>query len=112
MPKTFLKMKIMSLAAEARIIRREEKKWPTTTNVRWGLYSHRVAVVRPEARVALLAYAYLRGRPYVALERAPLTPPNWEKVTAMVARFGPVPKVPVEAITTWSEAGKEAKVAA
>jgi hypothetical protein len=103
MPKTYLKIKIMSLAAEARIIRREEKKWPGAADVRWGLYSHRVATVRPEARVALLAYAYLRGRPYVALERAPRTPPNWEKVVALANRYGDK-KVSAETIAAWAEA--------
>lgn len=33
------------------------------------LHRHRVGVVRRAARVAMLAYAYLRGRPYRMVER-------------------------------------------
>lgn len=76
--------KIRSLAEEARIIRHEERKtasipatpdiWDGTPNfykrdsTRSILRHHRVTVVRDEARATLLAYAYLRGVPYKAVE--------------------------------------------
>jgi hypothetical protein len=78
--KLYLKMKIMSLAAEARIIRTEEKKWPGEHAVRNGLHQHRIRDVRSEARHALLAYGFLRGRDYRRLERKAARAPDWERV--------------------------------
>lgn len=86
--KVYLKMKIMSLAAEARIIRAEEKKWPGEHTARYGLHEHRIHDVRPEARHALLAYGFLRGRSYRQLEAAAARPPDWERVGQLVEKFG------------------------
>ena len=63
----FLKVKIKSLAAESKIIRAEEKK-TINTELRNGLYSHRVNDVRMETRAALIAYGYLRGRRLVDVD--------------------------------------------
>ena len=59
-----LKVKIKSLAEEARIIRREERKldWKTDQAKRFKLWVHRTFDIRREARATLIAYAYLRGR--------------------------------------------------
>lgn len=68
---TYLKVKIKSLAAEARIIRHEETRFPRGFRDHptfQGLHSHRTWDVRREARSALLAYAYLRGRLYSTIE--------------------------------------------
>jgi hypothetical protein len=82
----YLKIKIVSLAAEATLIRREERKWkarrpskaallsnrrthPDAEEIFFGLKDHRRTVVRDEARWAQLAYAFLRGRPYASVER-------------------------------------------
>jgi hypothetical protein len=65
----------MSLAAEAKIIRRQEQKLvkrrrqlraagkevSETSDVLVGLHTHRTLDVRREARAAHLAYGYLRG---------------------------------------------------
>ncbi len=59
--RAYLKVKIKSLAAESKIIRHEEKKYWEIVQ-RNGLYRHRVYNVRNEARAALLAYAFLRGK--------------------------------------------------
>jgi DNA-binding HxlR family transcriptional regulator len=81
----YLKVKIKTLTAEARIIRGEEykaKKRRTWASVRqgreeqariayeefWGLRDHRTGVVRKEARSSLLAYGYIRGRKYLEVE--------------------------------------------
>ncbi len=66
--KTHLKIKIKSLAAESRIIRLEEKKWRGGHPMRISLWDHRVKAVRNEARAALLAYGFLRGRTYRQVE--------------------------------------------
>lgn len=81
-----LKIKIKSLAAESRIIRREELR-RKPGDIRTGLYLHRINVVRREQRLALLAYGFLRGRDYTAIETAPMTQPDWSKLGPMVERF-------------------------
>jgi hypothetical protein len=115
----FLKVKIMSLAAEARIIRHEERRAWDNHAARKRLRSsnapcrhkvgdrilylelkaHRRGVVRDEARASLLAYGFLRGRAYRQLERKTHdewdvvgAKTRWEKVAGMVTRFGKVPK--------------------
>lgn len=81
----YLKVKLKSLAAEARIIREQEARSPYW---RSGLREHRVGIVRSEARATLLAYGFLRGRSYQSLEPAAKSKPNWEKVKAMVRKYG------------------------
>ena len=65
--RSYLKVKIKSLAAESRIIRHEEKKAYDNDN-REGLYLHRVKDVRRESRASQLAYAFLRGVPFLVVE--------------------------------------------
>ncbi len=88
--KTYLKIKIKSLAAEARIIRQEEKKWPGPSDVRLGLREHRIKDVRREARAALLAYGYLRGRTIHQMEPGqtgiPMVVAN--RATQLIAKYG------------------------
>lgn len=80
----YLKVKIKSLAAEAAIIRKEESKLPRERDIapeqrsdpakqalwarRTSLRIHRTGEVRDEARAALLAYGFLRGRRYRQME--------------------------------------------
>jgi hypothetical protein len=79
---TYLKIKIASLAAEARIIRNEEhkllakhRKWKAKAESRKGaeppalffsIEQHRKQVVRGECRAAHLAQGYIRGTAYRA----------------------------------------------
>lgn len=56
-----LRVNIKSLTAEAAIIRREAAKTNNLDN-RSSLQNHRIQVVRPEARLAYLAYGFLRGK--------------------------------------------------
>ncbi len=95
--KVYLKIKIMSLAAEARIIRKEERKTPGPSDARQGLHQHRVIDVRRECRVANLAYGFLRGRSYRALEAKCNEQPNWQRVAELIRKFG-TPGLPVDAI--------------
>jgi hypothetical protein len=100
-----LKIKIQSLAAEARLIRAEEKKqkrrrrwcaqhapetWPRANAEFWSLRHHRQGVVGCEARVSLLAYGFLRGVPYGQMETSvdPLNHPDLDRVQLLAARFG------------------------
>jgi hypothetical protein len=61
------RVKIKSLACEAKIIRQEESRrdgW-----VRGSLRLHRISEVRNEQRHTLLAYAYVRGVPMCVVEQ-------------------------------------------
>lgn len=83
-----LKVKIKSLAAEATIIRREERL-AKTVETRASLHQHRVGVVRYEARHSLLAYGYLRGRSYRQIEASCKRSPDWSSVERMIKKYGP-----------------------
>lgn len=82
-----LKVKIKSLAAEAVIIRSEERK--SNGVLRGSLADHRRGIVRTEARHAQIAYAFLRGRRYEQIEQNPSKPFDRKKVLDAIARFGP-----------------------
>ncbi len=82
-----LKIKLKSLAAEAKIIRKEEKR-AKSQSIRESLYRHRIDVVRYEARHTNIAYGFLRGRTYAQIETNPKTPPNWDKIRRMIEKYG------------------------
>lgn len=96
-----LKVKIKSLAEEARIIRKEEGRAKgrrvkpgeflgRDDELRLSLRYHRIVDVRIEQRASLIAYAFLRGVPFAVVERTPKSQPNWDRVTKMVDKFGVV----------------------
>ena len=101
----YLKIKLKSLAEEARIIRHEEKK---LGGQNWGsssvpLREHRIHVVRVAARRTLLAYGYLRGKKYNQLEQCTRTPFEYmgvKEITKMVQKYGS-PKTTEEDIKNW-----------
>jgi hypothetical protein len=82
----YLKVKIKSLAEEAKIIRNEERK--ATGEKREGLYLHRIGTVRKAARHTLLAYGFLRGRKYRQMEAKCEASPMWPEVFKMVVKYG------------------------
>lgn len=111
---SFIKIKMLSLGAEIKLIRREERKWlkksrhyrhlvkrsdnadTTEAAVRersyadlnfWGLRNHRIGL-RPEARIANIAYGFVRGKPYKQIENKAYSTPNWTKVASLVQRYG------------------------
>ena len=97
-----LKIKIKTLASESRIIRLEERKAKARARMvkrseaKAGLRercsklnNHRKLVVRQTARVANIAYAYIRGKSYKSTEdrvRAD-NQPDWRRVAKNVVRF-------------------------
>ena len=83
--RTFLKVKIKSLAEEARIIKLEEAR---NKFLRASLYLHRIGIVRHEARHTLIAYGFLRGRTYKSIESKCQTKPDLAKIWKMVKRYG------------------------
>jgi hypothetical protein len=74
------------LAAEATIIRQDEKK--ASGETRQSLHLHRVIDVRREARASLLAYAFLRGKPLFPIEHKRSRPVRWADVRRIAKRFG------------------------
>lgn len=112
--KTYLKIKIKSLAAEARIIRQEEKKWPGPSELRHSLHFHRIYDVRKESRAALLAYGFLRGRAYRQVEPHGELP-GWIKARAveLAAKYGPEKdrKLVERRMSEWVELSITAKAA-
>jgi hypothetical protein len=88
----YLRVKIKSLADEAKTIRREERianeaRDYSTQN---RLHNHRTGPVRRAARETLLAYQYLRGIPYAACESENSRPVNWKAVERMCKEYGGV----------------------
>ena len=115
----YLKIKIQSLAEEARLIRREENRQKTlrrqsgTPTVGrfaraeryfWGLREHRINDVRDEQRATLLAYAFLRGKTYAEAEgNARQGEPRWRRVLEMVLKYGDRTTEQRDAFTAWVE---------
>jgi len=130
MSKTYLKVKIASLAAEARIIRNLEKrrrnvhrkKRPGVSiifdDVWCGLNTHRRFELRTEARCAQLAYGFLRGRHYRVLENDPhwLKPPfskrqpNLRRIAELVCKYAELDGKLVESYKTRNRPMREALV--
>ena len=85
-----LKVKIKSLAAEAKIIRQEERKNKGDRGAHWRelLKRHRQGIVRNEQRHTLLAYGFIRGRAVEQIEDHCKSDPNWSKVWKMIEKYG------------------------
>lgn len=99
-----LKIKLKSLAAEARIIRQEElkakhSKRPEVQDLRMQMHEHRVKDLREESRATLLAYSFIRGKPYRDIEgrsdwgvETATIKNQWasrmDRIRAMVSKYG------------------------
>ena len=82
------------LAQEARFIRFEEHKARSRNREDfWKLRLHRTNEVRDASRAALLAYAFLRGKPLKSVEQK-THDPDWKtkaiqkEVRRLAAKFG------------------------
>lgn len=101
--KFYLKTKVLSLAAEARIIRNLERSKARATkaarennklesavyheSVRFGLWDHRCNVVRREARSSHIAYGFLLGRSYQQIENLSYVQPDWARVEQLITKY-------------------------
>lgn len=90
---TFLRVKLKSLAEEAKIIQHEEKKANGFKNYRLQneLAEHRKGIVRRETRATILAYQYLRGLAYSSCESPngnEGNPISWSSVKRMISKYG------------------------
>ena len=127
---TFLKVKNKHISAEKNIIRHQELRWKRKAreakarerdaerkqalDIVNELYWHRIGVVRPEARATNIAYAFLRKRDYVEVERnishlnfarpgyTPFRSKQmlWDRVFSIVAKFSGI---------TYNQAEREVK---
>lgn len=96
-----LRVNVKSLAAEARIIRQEIAKAKSKDAI--GCLSfHRMSRLRPEARLAHLALAYVKGVPYKTAESKTNNPVLCMELVKKLSRFC----VAVEPLTVkaWLEA--------
>lgn len=95
-----MRVKLRSLAEEARIIRNYERKlrkrWrkekaqekAESLQETYGkLHRHRVVALRREARAGYLAYGFLRGRPYNTIEER-------TKIPLVFSTCGNLPAMP------------------
>lgn len=108
-----LRIKVKTIAAEASIIRHEERR--ALSAARWqrrfdeaiklnspsteqasryarhtSLHLHRVVDIRVEARATLLAYGLLCGRAYKEIENGTVTrPPDWARIVYHVGAHHP-----------------------
>jgi hypothetical protein len=81
-----LRVNVKSLAAEARIIRQEDRR--AGPGYREKLDYHRRGRLREESRYAQLALAFIRGRAYKTVEQ-PYEPPVRQKLHQKICRFFP-----------------------
>lgn len=93
-----LKIKIKSLAEEARIIRKEENGLDTRVFggelMQRELHHHRIIDVRGAARTSHIAYGLIRGKALDNIEKPirPRTHSVWDAVRKMIKSYGPVDK--------------------
>lgn len=86
-----MRVKVKSLAAEATIIRLEERRALGRNDIDLyvSLSGHRRLEVRQEQRSALLAYAFVRGRDYGRCEKPGKdNPPDLKRVQQLVEKYG------------------------
>ena len=86
----YLKVKVKSLAAEARIIRLEAKKAKACNrrDLLFGLHEHRIFTVRRAARSSNLAYGFLLGNSYLCMEKDSRTQPAWKDIETLLRKYG------------------------
>lgn len=116
-----LRIKIISLADEARHIRRWENRLkkaargrgtgenperPELKEAFWSLREHRQCVVSTEARYSILAHGFLRGKPYKVLEQRRYSDPYWVRVEEIARKFGGN-AYDKDAFTAWRAAAGE-----
>jgi hypothetical protein len=108
--KSYLKVKVCTLAAESKSIKIQERRWKKrAARARaksrdtkfaednfFGLRGHRVGKhgVRAESRDSNLAYGFLCNRAYATMELFAYTKPDWANIEKMVKKFGDDPVAP------------------
>ncbi len=96
------RINIKSLAAEGKFIRQEIKR-SKDQSIKNDLRNHQINKVRPEARVAHLAFAYLKGMDRRSVERTWKEDISAEKLLDKLKRYGTF--VTREEIRGWHNKG-------
>lgn len=81
------RINVKSLAAEGKFIRQEIKR-SKDQSIKNDLRNHQINKVRPEARVAHLAFAYLKGMHRRSVERSWKEDISPEKLLDKLKRYG------------------------
>lgn len=105
-----LKIKIVSLAYEAKLIRTSERAAKEEANYieLSKLVHHRKHIIRPESRKSHLVYGFLRGTPYRKMERRCQEEPKWSSLEKMAKRFKDAwTQEDANAFKAWVEEGKK-----
>ena len=96
-----LRVNVKSLAAEARFIRQEIRR-ADSPEAKEALAIHRMVRLKPEARLAHLALAFVRGRKYRQAENHARQEVNVQALTKKVNKFVAYgDRVSETAITKW-----------
>jgi hypothetical protein len=99
-----LRIKLLSLVAESKIIRRAEAR--THGVLRDEMARHRANVVRSVTRSTHLAYGFVRGRTLDQMEATSRTEPDWEAIKKMLVKYGSA-----STLTLAASLGKQGSVA-
>jgi hypothetical protein len=86
--RAYLRVKLLSLAAESKIIRKEMRKYEGPTEVYQGLHLHRTIDVREESRVSHIAMGFLKGLTYKQIEAKCYIQPSWKRVKQLILKYG------------------------
>ena len=86
--RVYLRIKLLSLPAESKIIRKEMLKYDGPSAQYQGLHLHRTREVREESRATQIAIGFLRGKTYKQIEAKCHVQPNWKRVQKLVETYG------------------------
>lgn len=95
-----LRVNVKSLAAEAKIIRREVQR--CGYQYEQVLINHRRGYLRDEARYAQLALAYVRGVPRIIVENGFSRPVDEARLISKVFRFIHATNAEIESVKRWA----------
>lgn len=95
-----LRVNVKSLAAEAKIIRRETQR--CGYQYEQILVNHRRGYLREEARYAQLALAYVRGVPRIIVENGASRPVDEARLVSKVFRFIHATNAEIESVRRWA----------
>lgn len=80
-----LRVNVKSLQAESKFIRHETSR-TRRQEVANALSWHRKDIVRGESRIAHLALAAVRGKPYSEIEKKAKVEPDWNRILTKVKK--------------------------
>jgi len=85
---TYLQEELMRLKRQSNTTRVTSLSVQYHETIAGGLHQHRIVDVRQESRIAQLAYGFLKGKPYDAIEQNVYYQPDWKRVEELVMKYG------------------------